>query len=369
MDGTVTPQGSIHGQSCRPAGYQLPSSAGRDNVQLPCWAIVACAGHSVVALSGVYCDNLLTVKHSTRLDVTLAPGNSPFLVLKNPVMPASGTFGYGTEYGDLLDIQRLGAIVTKGVTSVPWEGNAQPRIWETASGVLNSVGLENIGVETVVREKAPLWSTWDVPVIVNVAGHSIDEYVQVASALDGIPGVAGLEINISCPNVSHGGLEFGTNAAIASRLTAEVRAATSLPLVLKLTPNVTDIVSVAAAVVDAGANALCLINTLRGMAIDIEARKSRLGTPSGGLSGPAIMPVALHMVHAVAHSVHVPIIGCGGISTAEDAIAFIMAGATAVQVGTATFTNPLSMLAIIEGISDFMVRHDVVDVAEMRGVV
>ena len=324
---------------------------------------------SVVALSGVCCDNSVTVKHATRLDAIIAAGDSSPLVLKNPVMPASGTFGYGTEYGELLDIQKLGAIVTKGVTSVPWEGNAQPRIWETASGVLNSVGLENIGVEAVVRDKAPLWATWDVPVIVNVAGHSVDEYVEVASALDGIMGVAALEINISCPNVSHGGLEFGTDAVSASRLTAEVRAATGLPLIVKLTPNVTDVVSIASAVVDAGANALCLINTLRGMAIDIEARKSRLGTPSGGLSGPAIMPVALHMVHAVAHSVSVPVIGCGGISTAEDAIAFIMAGATAVQVGTATFTSPLSMLAIIEGISEFMLRHGVVDVAEIRGIV
>ena len=290
-------------------------------------------------------------------------------MLQNPVMPASGTFGYGTEYGELLDIQRLGAIVTKGVTSVPWEGNAQPRIWETASGVLNSVGLENIGVEALVREKAPLWASWTVPVIVNVAGHSIHEYVEVASALDGINGVAALEINISCPNVSHGGLEFGTNAATASRLTAEVRAATGLPLILKLTPNVTDIVGIAAAVADAGADALCVINTLKGMAIDIEARKSRLGAASGGLSGPAVMPVALHMVHAVAHSVSVPVIGCGGISTADDAIAFIMAGATAVQVGTATFTNPLSMLTIIEGIDDFLVKHGVDDVAEIRGVV
>jgi len=303
------------------------------------------------------------------LDVALAPNNPSRLLLQNPVMPASGTFGYGTEYGDLVDIRRLGAIVTKGVTRLPWEGNPQPRIWETAAGVLNSVGLENIGVEAVVRDKAPIWATWDVPVIVNVAGHSIDEYAEVADMLDMVDGVAGLEINISCPNVSHGGLEFGMSPETASRVTAAVRSATALPLVVKLSPNVTDVVSIASAVVAAGADAVCLINTLRGMAIDVERRSSRLGTPSGGLSGPAIKPVALHMVHAVAHAVDVPVVGCGGISTAEDAVEFIMAGATAVQVGTATFTNARSMLEIIDGIAAFMEQHGLTYVAELRGVV
>ncbi len=283
-------------------------------------------------------------------------------------MPASGTFGYGTEYGELLDVQRLGAIVTKGVTRRPWDGNTQPRIWETAAGVLNSVGLENIGVEAVVRHKAPLWATWDVPVIVNIAGHSIEEYAEVAAMLDTVPGVAGVELNISCPNVSRGGLEFGTSPDSASRVTAAVRATTGLPLIVKLSPNVTDVASIATAVVSAGADAVCLINTLRGMAVDIETRTSRLGTPSGGLSGPAIKPVALYMVHAVAHTVDVPVIGCGGISTAEDALEFIMAGATAVQVGTATFTNARSMLEIVDGIASFMERHGVADIGELRGV-
>ena len=309
------------------------------------------------------------MERSIRLDVALAPGNASRLLLQNPVMPASGTFGYGTEYGDLVDVQRLGAVVTKGVTRAPWDGNAQPRIWETAAGVLNSVGLENIGVEAVVRDKAPLWATWEVPVIVNIAGHSIEEYAEVAAMLDTVDGVAGVEVNISCPNVSRGGLEFGTSPDTASRVTAAVRAATGLPLIVKLSPNVTDIASIAMAVVSAGADAVCLINTLRGMAIDVDTRTSRLGTPSGGLSGPAIKPVALHMVHAVAHAVDVPVIGCGGISTAEDAVEFIMAGATAVQVGTATFTDARSMLDIVDGIASFMERHDLAAIREFRGVV
>lgn len=304
-----------------------------------------------------------------RLEVALAPGNASRLSLQNPVMPASGTFGYGTEYGELVDVQRLGAVVTKGVTLIPWEGNPQPRIWETAAGALNSVGLENIGVEAVVRDKAPLWATWDVPVIVNVAGHSIEEYAEVASMLDMVEGVAGVEVNISCPNVSRGGLEFGTSPDSASRVTAAVRAVTGLPLIVKLSPNVTDIASIATAVVSAGADAVCLINTLRGMAIDIETRTSRLGTPSGGLSGPAIKPVALHMVHAVAHAVDVPVIGCGGISTAQDAVEFIMAGATAVQVGTGTFTNARVMVEIVDGIAAFMERMGLADIRELRAVV
>jgi len=309
------------------------------------------------------------VEHSARLDVALAPNKPSRLLLQNPVMPASGTFGYGTEYGDLVDIRRLGAVVTKGVTLLPWEGNPQPRIWETAAGVLNSVGLENIGVEAVVRDKAPLWATWDVPVIVNVAGHSIEEYAEVANMLDMVDGVAGLEVNISCPNVAHGGLEFGTTPETASRVTAAVRSATALPLVVKLSPNVSDVVSIALAVVAAGADAVCLINTLRGMAIDVDTGRSRLGTPSGGLSGPAIKPVALHMVHSVAHAVDVPVVGCGGISTAEDAVEFIMAGATAVQVGTATFTDASSMLDIIDGIAAFMEQHDLTSLDELRRVV
>ena len=284
-------------------------------------------------------------------------------------MPASGTFGYGTEYGDLVATERLGAIVTKGVTSVPWSGNPQPRLWETASGMLNSIGLENIGVDAVLRDKAPMWAEWNVPVVVNIAGHTEDEYKLVAQKLDGVPGVAALEVNISCPNVEHGGLEFGTNPQIAASLLGAVRNATTLPMIVKLSPNVTDIVVMAHAVVEAGADALCVANTLRGTAIDVANRKFRLGRPAGGLSGPAIKPVALHMVHSVTHSVDVPVIGCGGIATADDALEFIMAGATAVQVGTATFTDAHSMLAVIGGISSYMEREGVVRLDEIRGVV
>jgi len=303
------------------------------------------------------------------LSVELAPRSAQGLRLRNPVMPASGTFGYGTEYAELIDVRGLGAVVTKGVTLEPWEGNVQPRLWETASGVLNSIGLENIGVEAVVREKAPIWAGWSVPVIVNVAGHSVDEYVQVARRLDGVRGVAALEVNISCPNVSEGGIEFGVNPQAAAALTGAVRVITRLPLIVKLSPNVTDIAGIARAVAEAGADAVTVINTVRGTAIDIERRCFRLGRPSGGLSGPAIKPVALHMVADVAKAVDVPVIGCGGISTGDDAIEFIMAGATAVQVGTATFTDARTMAAVVEGMRVFMQGHAIHDLAGIRGTV
>ena len=284
-------------------------------------------------------------------------------------MPASGTFGYGTEYAGLVDVGRVGAVVTKGVTLVPWDGNPQPRIWETASGMLNSIGLENIGVDAVIRDKAPIWATWSTPVIVNVAGQTIDEYVGVASRLDGVDGVAGLEINISCPNVSAGGIEFGLSTRSAATLTRAVRDATSLPLIVKLSPNVRDIVPIATAVVDAGADSICVANTLRGTAIDVKRRCFRLGRSSGGLSGPAIKPIALHMVYAAAHAAHAPVIGCGGIATAEDALEFIMAGATAVQVGTATFTDTCSMEDVVRGLEEFATRRGIRSLDEIRGCV
>ena len=268
-----------------------------------------------------------------------------------------------------MPVDRLGAVVTKGLTIVPWDGNPQPRLWETASGLLNSIGLENIGVEVAVADMAPIWASWKPPVIVNIAGRTVDEYVRVARRLDGVPGVAALELNISCPNVSEGGIEFGTVPDMAATVTAAVRESTSLPLLVKLSPNVTDIVAIAIAVVRAGADALCLINTLRGTAIDIERRCFRLGRPAGGLSGPAIKPVALHMVHRVAHCVDVPVVGCGGISTAADALEFVMAGATAVQVGTGTFTDSSAMLAVIDGIEDYLCRHGIAALADIRGIV
>jgi dihydroorotate dehydrogenase (NAD+) catalytic subunit len=301
------------------------------------------------------------------LSVNLAPDNRKGLDLVNPVMTASGTFGYGTEFTQLFDIQRLGAIVCKGTTLKSREGNPQPRLAETSSGLLNAIGLQNMGVEAVVKEKAPLWAGWRVPVIVNIAGDSIEEYALLARQLDGVPGVSGLEVNISCPNVHAGGAEFGVNAASAAEVTSAVRKATSLPVLVKLTPIAADIVAIARAVVAAGADAITLINTLKGMAIDIKKRRPVLGNITGGLSGPAIKPVALQMVYRVAGAVSVPIIGCGGISSAQDALEFIMAGASAVQVGTASFTNPRAAIDVLEGIEAFLTDHKILNITDIIG--
>jgi dihydroorotate dehydrogenase (NAD+) catalytic subunit len=302
-----------------------------------------------------------------NLSVQLAPRNPKGLLLANPVMTASGTFGYGTEYEQLFDIQRLGAIICKGTTLAPREGNPQPRIVETASGVLNSIGLQNIGVDALIAEKAPIWAGWRVPVIVNIAGETIDDYARVAERLDGVAGISGLELNISCPNIRAGGAEFGANPDTAAAVTAVIKKATSLPVLVKLTPNTGDIVAVAAAVVKAGADAISLINTLKGMAIDIKTRRPILGNIYGGLSGPAIKSVALHMVYQVAGAVDVPVIGCGGISTAGDAIEFILAGASAVQVGTANLTSPRAALDVLEGIERFMQEEEIGDITELIG--
>ncbi|MBI2832374.1 MAG: dihydroorotate dehydrogenase [Chloroflexi bacterium] len=300
-----------------------------------------------------------------NLSVQLVSGQKHGLVLANPVMTASGTFGYGMEYADVFDIQRLGAIVCKGTTLGPREGNPQPRLAETACGMLNSIGLQNIGVKALVKGKAPLWAKWRVPVIVNIAGETVEEYVQLAMELDGVPGISGVEVNIGCPNVKSGGSEFGADPKAAASVTAAVRKATSLPLLVKLTPNTSSIVSVAMAVTEAGADAITLINTLKGMAIDVAARQPLLGNVSGGLSGPAIKPVALYMVYSVAGAVGVPLIGCGGIMNATDAIEFLMAGASAVQVGTATFANPRAPLDVLEGIEAFMRNEGIDDISEL----
>ncbi len=302
-----------------------------------------------------------------NLAVQLAPTHPCGLLLGNPVMTASGTFGYGTEYAELVDIQRLGAIVCKGTTLEPKDGNPQPRLKETPSGLLNSIGLQNIGVEAMIKEKAPMWASWKVPVIVNIAGESVEDYARVASRLDGVTGVSGLEVNIGCPNVKAGGMEFGKDPEAAAAVTKAVKAATSLPIIVKLTPNVTDIVEIALAVSEAGANAICLINTLRGMAIDTAARKPALGNVYGGLSGPAIKPVALSMVYQAAKETRVPIVGCGGISSAEDALEFIMAGASAVEVGTIQFVNPRALIDVLEGIERFMQKEGVTELSEIIG--
>jgi dihydroorotate dehydrogenase (NAD+) catalytic subunit len=289
------------------------------------------------------------------------------LRLENPVMTASGTFGYGMEHAQSLDIERLGGIVCKGTTLRPREGNPQPRITETASGVLNSIGLQNIGVDALIAEKAPIWAGWRVPVIVNIAGETADEYAELARRLDGVPGVSGIEVNISCPNVEAGGAEFGANPEAAARVTRAVRKATGLPMIVKLTPNTGEIVAVAKAVAEAGADALTVTNTLKGMAIDVGTGRPVLGNVTGGLSGPAIKPVALHMVYQVAAAVGVPVIGCGGILTGTDAVEFIMAGATAVQVGTASLTEPRAALDVLEGIEAFVRDEGVGDIAELIG--
>ena len=304
-----------------------------------------------------------------NLSVELAPKNSRGLLLANPVMTASGTFGYGTEYQHLFDIQELGAIVCKGTTLEPREGNLQPRIAETASGLLNSIGLQNIGVKAVIAEKAPIWAGWRVPVIVNIAGETVDDYAGVADSLDGVKGIGALEVNIGCPNVKAGGAEFGANPDSAARVVAAVKDRTSLPILVKLTPNTSDIVAVARAVAEAGADAISLINTLKGMAIDIARRRPVLGNITGGLSGPAIKPVAVYMVYAVAGAVDVPIVGCGGIATANDAIEFIMAGASAIQVGTANLTDPSAPFDVLQGIRQFMEKEGIEDIRQMVGAV
>jgi dihydroorotate dehydrogenase (NAD+) catalytic subunit len=288
------------------------------------------------------------------LAVQLIPGRPKGLKLENPVMMASGTCGYGTEFDGLVDIQRLGAIVCKGTTLKPRDGNKQPRIIETSCGMLNSVGLENIGVEALIQGKAPVWSGWRVPVIVNIAGSTIAEYVELALRLNDVEGVSGLEVNISCPNVSSGGMEFGCDPGIAAEVTREVRAVTTLPLIVKLSPNVADITDIAVAVEKAGADAVTLINTLKGMAINIKTGKPVLGNIFGGLSGPAIKPIALAMVYRVVEAVKIPVIGCGGIASSEDAIEFLMAGASSVQIGTVNMINPAGVLEIIDGINGFL---------------
>lgn len=303
-----------------------------------------------------------------NLSVQLAPKNRHGLFLTNPVIAAAGTFGYGTEPGRILDIQKLGAIVCKGTTLQPRDGNPQPRLVETASGVLNSIGLQNIGVDAVIKDKAPIWATWRVPVIVNIAGETINDYALLARKLDGVTGISGLEVNISCPNVKAGGAEFGVEPETAAAVTAAVRAATSLPLLVKLTPNTSDIVKVATAVAQAGADAISLINTLKGMVIDVVQRRPLLGGVTGGLSGPAIKPVALHMVYEVVGAVDVPVIGCGGITTPRDVLEFIMAGASAIQIGTASLSNPRALLDVLEGIEQFMQEEKIDNLADLIGV-
>lgn len=289
--------------------------------------------------------------------------------LKNPVMVASGTFGWGKEYSELMDLNLLGAIITKTVTLRPREGNPPPRLCETPSGMLNSIGLQNEGIDALIKEQIPFLSKFNVPVIVNIAGDSVPEFVELAKILDKVQTVKGIELNISCPNVKQGGMFFGSDPRLTAEVVRSVKKATALPVIAKLTPNVTDIALIAKAAEDAGADAVSLINTIVGLAIDIENRKSKIGAGTGGLSGPAIKPIAVRMVWEVAKAVKIPVIGIGGIMTAEDAVEFFLAGASAVQVGTANFVDPEASINIIEGIKTYLESHNLTSLKDIIGKV
>ena len=301
-------------------------------------------------------------EHGVDLSVEAARG----LWLKNPVLTASGTFGQGVEYAELIDVGRLGAIVNKGTTPRARPGNPQYRIAETPAGILNSIGLENPGAEEVARKYGKVWAKLGVPVIVNVAGYSVDDYVFVVEALDGTPGVVAFELNVSCPNVE-GGMLFGTDPQLAAQVTRGVKDATDKPVIVKLTPNAPNVVEVAQACEAAGADGLTAINTVLGMRIDVVKRRPMLGTGSGGLSGPALRPIAVHLTYQVAQAVSIPIIGAGGVTNANDALEFLMAGASAVQVGTATFADPTAPLRVIEGLAGYVRTHGLGSIRDIIG--
>ncbi|ADH86683.1 dihydroorotate dehydrogenase [Desulfurivibrio alkaliphilus] len=303
----------------------------------------------------------MTVETDVDLQVEIAG-----CTFRNPVMTASGTFGYGREFEDFVNVSRLGAVVVKGVSLLPRAGNPPPRVVETPCGMLNAIGLENVGVEAFLHEKLPWLVELGATVVVNILGNTVDEYAQLARRLDGIEGVTALEVNISCPNVKEGGVAFGTDPLMASAVTAAVRRASKLPLIIKLSPNVTDIQLMARSVAESGADAVSLINTLLGMAIDLAGRRPRLANVVGGLSGPAIKPVALRMVWQAAQAVKIPVIGIGGIMTAEDALEFIVAGAHAVQVGTANFVNPGATEEIVEGIAAYLAKQGLKSINQLR---
>ena len=288
--------------------------------------------------------------------------------LKNPVMTASGTFGSGAEYSEFVDLNRLGAVVTKGVANVPWPGNPTPRIAEVYGGMLNAIGLQNPGIDVFAKRDIPFLKQYDTKIIVNVCGKTAEDYIEVVERLADEP-VDLLEINISCPNVKEGGIAFGQDPKAVEAITREVKKHAKQPVIMKLSPNVTDITVMAKAAEAGGADVLSLINTLTGMKIDINRRAFAIANKTGGMSGPAVKPVAVRMVYQVANAVSLPIIGMGGIATAEDALEFIMAGATAVSVGTANFYNPYATVEIAEGIENFMKKQKVEDIRELIGCV
>ncbi|MCK4728387.1 MAG: dihydroorotate dehydrogenase [Desulfobacterales bacterium] len=287
--------------------------------------------------------------------------------MKNPVMTASGTFGYGQEFAPLFDLSRLGALVIKGLSLKPAPGNPPPRTVETCGGMLNAVGLENVGLVAFAENKLPFLQSLDVAIILNIYGHSIEEYAEMSERIEDLDGIAGIEVNISCPNIKAGGVAFGTDPKIAFQVTKAVREKTKLPLIVKLTPNVTDIAIIARSVEDAGADAVSLINTITAMAVDVKTRRPKLANITGGLSGPAIKPIALRMVWNAAQAVRIPVIGVGGIMDASDALEFFIVGARAIQVGTANFVNPRASVEIVEGLDAYLAENNISDISQVIG--
>jgi len=299
-----------------------------------------------------------------HVDLTTDIGRLP---IQNPVLTASGTFGYGREFETLVELDRLGGIIVKGISLEATKGNPPPRIVETACGMLNAIGLENVGIDVFVNEKLPFLQSLKTPVLANIYGKTIDAYAELASRIDGIEGIAGIEVNISCPNVKAGGVAFGVNPNVAFEVIAATRRRTQKPLMVKLSPNVSSIAEIAARVAQAGADSISLINTITGMAVDIASRRPKLANITGGLSGPAIKPIALRMVWEVAQQVDIPVIGIGGICNAADALEFLIAGASAVQIGTASFMNPRASTEVIDGIEAFLRRNRIPRLGDLIG--
>ena len=299
-----------------------------------------------------------------KTEVTIAG-----VTFKNPIMEGSGTFGSGMEYSEFVDLNKIGAVVTKGVANVPWPGNPTPRVCEVYGGMLNAIGLQNPGIEVFCERDLPFLEKYDTKVIVNVCGKSVSDYVEVVERLSDEKRVDMLEINVSCPNVKEGAIAFGTDKGALENITKEIKAHTKKPVIMKLTPNVTDIAEMARVAESAGADALSLINTITGMKIDIERRRFALANKTGGMSGPAIKPIAVRMVYQASHAVKIPVIGMGGVATGEDAIEFMMAGATAVAVGMMNFVNPYATIECVEGIERYMDNHKIEDITEILGCV
>ena len=289
--------------------------------------------------------------------------------MKNPVMAASGTFGSGKDYEDFMNLGDIGAIIAKSITLKPREGNPPPRICETPSGMLNTIGLQNAGIDAFLKEDLPYLAKFKVPVIVNIAGESIDEYSQLAKRLNDVPGISGIEVNISCPNVKLGGMQFGVDPKLTSAVISAVKKATRLPVIVKLSPNVTDIKVIAKAAESSGADAISAINTVLGMAIDINSKKPKLSMAVGGLSGPAIKPIAVKMIHDIYKTVKIPVIGIGGIMNADDAIEFFLAGASAIQIGTGNFINPRTAVEVVEGIKKYLSANKIESIKDIIGQV